>query len=131
VIQADARRSDAKGRRGASIQVGVERDQQTLGLVALIAPTYRAESSYAKRTSIRSVGGAPSTGSFWTKSVTAGMPRQASSSRRPSRRNDSAATRMALACLRPSSCDWAFEVVMLRTRTARGEENAIRRKHPV
>ena len=36
------------------------------------APTYSAPSSYAKRTSIGSVGGAPSTGSFWTKSVTAG-----------------------------------------------------------
>src|SRR5688572_1020753 len=51
------------------------------------------------RTSIGSVGGAPSIGSFCRKSVMGGTVRQTASSRRPSTRMAPADTRMALARL--------------------------------
>src|SRR5688572_2551113 len=75
------------------------------------APTYSALSSYAKRTSILSVGGPPSTGSFCRKSVTAGTSFHAASSTRPSTRMAPLATRTACACFRPlSGAAWAKEV---------------------
>src|SRR6185503_14467673 len=52
------------------------------------------------RTSIASVGAAPSVGSFWMKSVIGVAFCHASSSRRPSTRIDPFGTRVAVACLR-------------------------------
>src|SRR4029453_3718024 len=52
------------------------------------------------RTSIASVGCAPSVGSFWMKSVIGEAFCHASSSRRPSTRIDPLGTRVAVACLR-------------------------------
>jgi hypothetical protein len=68
------------------------------------APMYSATSSYAKRTSVRSVAGAPSTGTSCVNSVMAGAVRQTSSSSTPSTRTGSA-SRAAWAI---GAAEWSY-----------------------
>ena len=116
-IDAHAGGGDAEDDRGAAIEKGVERDQDVLGLIDVVAASERrldaavlAEHPRADVQRVVVVGEAarpshrsaraPSIGSFWMKSVIGVAFCHTSSSRRPSTRIDPFGTRVAVACLR-------------------------------
>ncbi len=88
VIEPHAGGRHAEGRRRAAIEVGVERDEQVLGLLALVAPSQRRLDGRCRHTSARRrrarhrrrrtalpcgrSAARPRSGSFCTKSVTGG-----------------------------------------------------------